>query len=293
MTLGAATLQSGLAGLSLGNAITLAGAATVDTQNNTTTLSGIISGGGSLTKAGSGTLTLTAADTFTGGTTINAGTLAIGAGGSISGSNLNLAAAGATFDISAGGNQTLGDLAGVGGTAVNLGANTLTAGTGNSTAFAGVISGTGGLTKNGGGTLSLTGTDTFTGATIVNAGTLAIGAGGSIAASSGLNLAAAGAAFDISTGGNQTLSDLTGVGGSAVNLGANTLTEGTGNSTAFAGVISGTGGLNKIGTGTLTLSGNNLYSGATTVNAGTLAIGAGGSIAAAKRLEPRCCRHSL
>src|SRR6202035_757254 len=132
------------------------------------------------------------------GATVNAVTRAIGAGGSIAGSNLNLAAAGAAFDISAGGNQTLGDLSGVGGTAVNLGANTLTEGTGNSTIFAGVISGTGGLTKNGGGTLTLTGNDAFTGATVINAGTLAIGAGGSIAASSGLNLAAAGAAFDIS-----------------------------------------------------------------------------------------------
>ncbi|MCL4204889.1 MAG: autotransporter-associated beta strand repeat-containing protein, partial [Pirellulaceae bacterium] len=42
----------------------------------------------------------------------------------------------------------------------------------------------------------------------------------------------------------------------------------------IAGVIAGTGGLNKIGTGTLTLSGANTYSGDTTISAGTLKLGA-------------------
>lgn len=59
-----------------------------------------------------------------------------------------------------------------------------------------------------------------------------------------------------------------------VNLGANTLTIGSANNlnSSFAGVISGTGGLTKSGTGTLILSGNSSYSGNTSVTSGILNI---------------------
>jgi len=60
-------------------------------------------------------------------------------------------------------------------------------------------------------------------------------------------------------------------GESLVLLGANTLTIGSNNqSTTFSGVVQGTGGLTKAGTGTLTLTGANTYAGVTTVNAGVL-----------------------
>src|SRR5271166_6175333 len=262
---------------------------TLGNDNSNTIFSGILENGIiaalGLTKTGTGTLILTGNNTYTGGTTINAGTLALGSGGSIaSSSGLTLAASGAGFDVSAGGNQTIQDLSGVAGSTINLGANTLTAGTADSTSFAGVISGTGAFTKQGGGTLTLSGANTYMGATTIDAGTLALGLGGSIVSSRGLTLAASGAGFDISAGGNQTIQDLSGVAGSTINLGANTLTAGTANSTSFAGVISGTGGLTKQGSGTLTLSGANTYLGATTVDAGTLALGLGGSIASSSGL---------
>ncbi|NKI72843.1 hypothetical protein GN109_25850, partial [Collimonas pratensis] len=88
------------------------------------------------------------------------------------------------------------------------------------------IGGTGGLVKQGAGTETLTGANTFTGGATINAGKLAIGAGGSLAATGAVNLAGAGAGFDISAGGNQTIGALSGVAGSTVALGANNLTFG-------------------------------------------------------------------
>ncbi|WP_186170159.1 autotransporter-associated beta strand repeat-containing protein, partial [Burkholderia gladioli] len=71
--------------------------------------------------------------------------------------------------------QTIGELSGVGGASVNLGANTLTLGDAGNASFGGAITGTAGITKEGSGTETLTGTNTFTGGATVNAGTLAIG----------------------------------------------------------------------------------------------------------------------
>ena len=247
---------------------------------------GADAGSWGLVKSGTGTLTLSGGNTYAGATTVEGGALALGPGGSIAtSSGLSLAASGSVFDISGGGNQTIKDLSGVAGSMIALGPNTLTAGAANSTTFAGAISGTGGLSKTGTGTLTLSGGNTYAGATTVEGGALALGPGGSIATSSGLSLAASGSIFDISGGGNQTIKDLSGVAGSMIALGPNTLTAGAANSTTFAGAISGTGGLSKTGTGTLTLSGGNTYAGATTVEGGALALGPGGSIATSSGLS--------
>ncbi|RCS24840.1 autotransporter outer membrane beta-barrel domain-containing protein [Phyllobacterium salinisoli] len=149
-----------------------------------------------------------------------------------------------------------------------------TAGFDVATAAGNVVSGAGTLTKVGAGTLTLSGANTFSGGLTVNGGTAAAGAAGAF--SSGLLTVADGATADLA-GFDQTVSGLAspGTAGTAsIRLGAGRLTvdQATGTSSSFGGVISGTGGLTKANAGTLTLSGNNSYTGTTTVSGGTLVV---------------------
>ena len=276
---------------------TLAGDGTVQlggalvVSNASTEFFGAINGGGRL-EIGGGTLTLSGVNGYTNTTRIDDGaTLALSGNGSIaSAASVTLLGSG-TFDISqVNSGASINALVDTGNARINLGSKTLTI-TSDST-FAGVIQdgglggGTGGaLAITGGATQFLSGANTYTGATTIGANsTLRLNNAGSIATSSGVNLAGAGAAFSISAGtGNKTIQDLSGVAGSSVLLGNNTLSVGSANSTTFAGVIDGAGGVGglvKQGSGTLALSGTNTYTGGTTIGAnGTLSLSGAGSIA--------------
>jgi autotransporter-associated beta strand protein len=136
------------------------------------------------------------------------------------------------------------------------------------------------LTKAGSGTLLLSGINTRTGGTIINAGTLSVSGGDAIGDTGVVVLTdAAGATFNLAV--NETVGSLSGGGttGGNVTLGANTslTTGGSDASTTFAGVISGTGGLTKVGTGTFTLTGVNTYTAGTTISGGSLQLGSGGT----------------
>ena len=63
-----------------------------------------------------------------------------------------------------------------------------------------------------------------------------------------------------------------------ITMGGTVDVDTTGGDITWSGTLSGTGGVVKVGTGTLTLSGANTYSGDTTINGGTLALASGGSI---------------
>lgn len=135
----------------------------------------------------------------------------------------------------------------------------------------------GGLTKIGANTLTLSGTNTFTGGTTVNAGTLTMGSVNALGSTSG-PLTVNGGVLNMGAQ-SLTVGNLSGTGGTISGTSvARTLTIGQGNGTGgnFQGVIAdGTGGttaLTKTGTGTIALSGNNTYTGATAINAGTLRV---------------------
>ncbi|CAN5667748.1 hypothetical protein BH11VER1_BH11VER1_17180 [soil metagenome] len=193
--------------LTAGGAASTAGEIIVHqySSNNLTINSSIANNGigvVSLTLAGTGagTTILNGANTHTGDTTVNKGTLALGNINALQNSTLNTGAAGTqTVTFTAPGTNTynLGGLKGA--DALAIGANTMSVGSNNqSTTYSGVVSSTGGgLTKAGTGILTLTGTNTYTGDTTINGGTLAFGVGGSISSSSMINLQGAGAILDL------------------------------------------------------------------------------------------------
>ena len=177
--------------------------------------------------------------------------------------------------------------------------------------FSGAISGTGGLTfagtgGSGGIVFSGANANTYSGATTVNsgllnlsktstvnaiAGNLNIGDGVGAANSATVTLINSDQIADTSdvsinsdglfnlNGKNETIDALNGVTGSSVTLGSGTLTVGANNDSGanFHGVISGTGGFIKTGTGTQILSGTNLYSGDTQILSGDLRFDSGGT----------------
>ncbi len=198
--------------------------------------------------------------------------------------------------LQSGGNRTL-TLSGTGTTsigAVTLSesntARTLTiAGTG-SAAVTGVIAnggtGAGKLTMSSSGTLTLSGANTFSGGTQVNAGTLAIGSNqalgtGLLALAANTTVQSAGGARSltnaVSSSGNLTIAgtnDLTFSGAFALGGGNRTITVSNSGITTLSGAVSSTGyaTITKAGTGTLVLSGTNTLSGPTVINAGALEL---------------------
>jgi autotransporter-associated beta strand protein len=217
----------------------------------TTTYGGVLSGTGGLIKAGTSTLTLTGANTYTGGTTVSAGMLQIGNGG------------------------TTGAI--IGSLMVNNSA-TLAINRSDAYTIGGSISGSGVLWKRGAGVLDLSQSNQFSGTTIAAAGsvrlannaalqnsTVAVAINGGLTFSSGIIVPTLGG---LSGSGTIVLADGSGA-PVVIAVGNNNV------STTYGGVLSGSGGLIKVGSGTLTLTGDNTYSGGTTISGGVLKVGAG------------------
>lgn len=145
----------------------------------------------------------------------------------------------------------------------------------------GVVSGSAALTTAG--SVTLSGANTYSGGTTVSSGTLQVG--NNTALGSGF-LAVQGGSVDLN-GRALSVGPFSGVAGASVsNQSTNAATLNTnsgGNDTTFAGdILNGTAAvaLTKTGAGTLTLNGNNLFSGLTSVQAGVLNV-AGGTLGTA------------
>ena len=253
----------------------------------TATLTSPLTSSADITKSGRGTLVLSVANTAGGGarkTTINEGILQIDALDKIGGNSGALVLAGGAlrfagvFDPSV---RTISILAGGATFDTN----------GNNISFANALgSGSGVLTKDGVGVLTLNSTSTLTGGTNVNAGTLALGVSGAIG-SGALSLANNGTlALGAGTGAvSQTVSQLSGASTSSIvggDAAVSVLTVDQSTTSTYAGNLGGAGanqnnfGLTKSGVGSLTLTGTVFsYAGPTVVNAGTLNLA--GSPAAA------------
>jgi len=263
---------------------------TLGTANNTT-YEGVIQGtGGNITKQGTGVFTLTGANTYSGETTLVDGTLALSGGGEISGTSPLVMLNPSIFDISQISTPStfINSLLGFFGTSINLGSKNLNLVITGASSYGGVIQdggiggGSGGsITKFGSGVLTLSGTaNTYSGPTNIIFGTIALASIDSLSPNSAVAMGTTvGATLNLA-GFNQTIPSLAGgnATGGNVLLGSATLTlTGTSNTT-YSGVISGTGALHKTGSSVFTLAGVNTYSGATTIDTGTLALSLNGSL---------------
>lgn len=257
-------LQAFAAGLTLANDVSIDGVvpsvATVDTQAHTFTLSGIVSGVGILTKIGSGTLVLNGADAYTSGTALTAGTIRVGTNSALGSGGLAMSS-GTTLQAGAANLLVNNGIAIAGGATVDVNGELFT--------LAGVISGEGPLSvidsrPVAGAVLVLTGTNSYTGGTVITGTTVAVGQDAS------LGIPAAG--ITLAGGTLRTTASLATTRAITLGTGGGTLETIASTAMSSIGVVSGTA-LTKAGTGTLALNAANTYAGGTRLNAGTISIG--------------------
>ncbi len=265
-----------LVSLASAGTVALGGGALTLSSASDTTLTGALSGLGTLTKSGAGTLSVATAQAYTGATTISVGKVRLATTNALPTATALTISSGATLDLNTKA-QTVGSLDGTGAVSLNGGA--FTVGNSGSSIWSGVISGAGSVTKAGTGTLKLLGQNTFTTANL-NAGTLRNGIANALSPAAQLSMSS-GTTYDLN-GFGQTLASLAGTG--TVTLGAANLHFAGGTGQNFAGVISGIGGL-FVDSGSQSLSGSNTYSGGTTVSGGKLILSGNDSLPATTALN--------
>jgi fibronectin-binding autotransporter adhesin len=199
-------------------------------RTDVVTIGNTIDGTGQLRQDGTGTTVLTGANSYAGGTTINAGILSVS-------QNANLGAPASAITMNGGTLQTTATFTAARATLLNGGAIIDTS-SGTTFTQQGAITGAGSLTKTSGGILVLTGINSYSGGTLVSAGTLQ----GTTNGLQGTIIDNAAVVFDQSFNGT------------------------------FNGALYGPGTLTKNGSGTVLLTGNQALQGLTTIQTGTLAL---------------------
>lgn len=304
------TLASSTANLSFANNVSLGGSNRILTlgNNGTQTLSGVISnsGTGGLSFAANsgvdGRFEITnTGNTFAGNISVNGGEVRFTSDGSLGNSSNSVVIDGGrfakasdstTFTLGAARQVFVGD--GVGTSISTPGTGTLVINSG----ISDVTGKTGSWAKQGAGVIELGGVSSYSGSTAINNGTLRlVGGDNRLPTGTVVSLGQAASAnlgtLDLN-GQNQQIAGLNSVTGTNVGTARNTVSSssaatltlgGNGNyafgdgTTGNSGVISGSINLVKIGSGTQILGDANTYTGSTTINGGTLALGANGSIA--------------
>ncbi|MFT3788660.1 MAG: autotransporter-associated beta strand repeat-containing protein [Tepidisphaeraceae bacterium] len=239
--------------------------------NDYTIGGGAIGGLGSLVKSGSGSVTLSNANTYAGGTALNAGAIKIGNANAL-GTGALTTASGSTLDLNGIALAIGGAFSGSGtiiNTAATAGSITVAGGT-----YAGAIqdgAGTVGIT-NTANTLTLTGNNTFNGAVTASGGTVVAGSATALGGN-GSAIVVNGGTIDLN-GFSRTSGSLGGAGGTVTNSAGTpvTLTLNQSSASTFGGTLSGAVSLVKNGSGSITLSGANAYTGDTTLSGGTVVL---------------------
>ncbi|RYD33172.1 MAG: PEP-CTERM sorting domain-containing protein, partial [Verrucomicrobiaceae bacterium] len=291
-----------------------AAGATIDNTNTEALLrfGGVVTGSGNLTKTGTGLLALSGASDYAGKTIISGGIVsarteqALGTStGTADGTEVADGAALHLDPGSSGGSGqgstwvealslsggTLGNISENNrweGTVALTGINTFAVASGTALTVVGVVSGNGGITKTEEGTLYLAASNSHTGVTTINAGTLRVGSLTNGGDSSGLGAAGSDAANLVLNGGTlwSSITSDNGVNrGFTLGVNGGTIRK-DGGILRMGGVVTGSGELRKTGNGTFALSGaDNDYTGRTVVTAGIMearraeSLGAYGSAA--------------
>lgn len=263
---GSITQSSITSGLWLSGTLSLLKTGTFSLNNVTTgstaVISGNIVGAGGLWKTGTNGLRLTASNSFSGTTSLHQGTLSLENVNALAASTLETTPAGAsgtrglTLTLS-GSTYNLGGLSG--GLNIANNGNTLAIGAnGQTTTYSGTLSNSGGVIKRGAGSFTLSGANTYTGATTISSGTLALGSAGSIASSGTITVGdtgSTGAVLDLTA---MTSSYAFGSGQRVQGIG--TINIGSGKTVSSAGIWApgNSIGSNAV-TGNLSLSGTSQF----------------------------------
>ena len=254
---------------------------TFNNSVNNYTISGTngITGLGALTKNGAGTATISTSNSYTGGTFVNAGVLQLGNSAAFGAASGGLTVNGGSLNLN-GFSPTVGALSSstTAGTITSSSTPaTLTVQTITPSTYSGLIADGAGmvsLTVAGNSVVTLAGSNTYSGLTLLQGGELGVASAGAIP--SGGTITFTGGALQHSAG------NILDYSAQIFNSTSPIAIDTNGQAVTYNNPFdpSNTGGLTKLGAGSLTLTASNTYGAATTVSGGTLAIGAAGVLGA-------------